>query len=145
MFPQVSRDGRWIFYVHWRDQELGQIMRVSSRGGRAKVVTKQAGHYRELALSPDGKTLFYRQARGGYLLDDDHSLNDGIYRMPSGGGEPALVTRNGSTPQFAGDDGQLYLVRSNGGAEEGGAPPRCLLYTSPSPRDLSTSRMPSSA
>lgn len=146
LFPQVSRDGRWIFYVHWRDQELGQIMRVSSRGGRAKVVTKQAGHYRELALSPDGKTLFYRQARGGYLLDDDHSLNDGIYRMPSGGGEPALVTRNGSTPQFAGDDGQLYLVRSNGGAEEGGAPPRKLVslkLPSDQATDVAGARFPS--
>ena len=28
---------------------------------------------------------------------------------------------------------------------EGGADDACLLYTSPSPRDLSTSRMPSSA
>ena len=30
-------------------------------------------------------------------------------------------------------------------AEIGGVPTGCLLYTSPSPRDLSTSRMPSSA
>ena len=34
---------------------------------------------------------------------------------------------------------------NNMAAERGGTPWFCLLYTSPSPRDLSTSRMPSSA
>ena len=32
-----------------------------------------------------------------------------------------------------------------GSVEDLGGPTPCLLYTSPSPRDLSTSRMPSSA
>ena len=36
-------------------------------------------------------------------------------------------------------DGDWVVVGGDGGAEP------CLLYTSPSPRDLSTSRMPSSA
>ena len=40
---------------------------------------------------------------------------------------------SGTTPWSRGGDGRLTL--------KGG----CLLYTSPSPRDLSTSRMPSSA
>ena len=38
--------------------------------------------------------------------------------------------------QLVGDDGEVVLVSMV---------PNCLLYTSPSPRDLSTSRMPSSA
>ena len=40
-------------------------------------------------------------------------------------------------------DGEFGMFR----ADASGAPsaPGCLLYTSPSPRDLSTSRMPSSA
>ena len=41
------------------------------------------------------------------------------------------------------------MRRAMAGAEVGddvfGEDPSCLLYTSPSPRDLSTSRMPSSA
>ena len=39
--------------------------------------------------------------------------------------------KNVATPNFAINEGAKYIV--------------CLLYTSPSPRDLSTSRMPSSA
>ena len=48
------------------------------------------------------------------------------------------------------DDGELGCGCANNEAEKWGIPEdtsfiNCLLYTSPSPRDLSTSRMPSSA
>ena len=39
---------------------------------------------------------------------------------------------------------KLYPTRSHTGAAQGGMS-ACLLYTSPSPRDLAVSRMPSSA
>ena len=39
----------------------------------------------------------------------------------------------------------IILGHEVAGVVEGGAHDGCLLYTSPSPRDLSTSRMPSSA
>ena len=39
----------------------------------------------------------------------------------------------------------LVYLRTAVGVEPGGWAKFCLLYTSPSPRDLSTSRMPSSA
>ena len=41
--------------------------------------------------------------------------------------------------------GKEVLKRSGFQPDTGGWPIACLLYTSPSPRDLSTSRMPSSA
>eukprot|EP00831_Metopus_contortus_P001538 TRINITY_DN1054_c0_g1_i1.p1 TRINITY_DN1054_c0_g1~~TRINITY_DN1054_c0_g1_i1.p1 ORF type:complete len:490 (-),score=76.39 TRINITY_DN1054_c0_g1_i1:23-1492(-) len=44
-----------------------------------------------------------------------------------------------------GDDEAYMLDEQFMSALETGMPPTCLLYTSPSPRDLSTSRMPSSA
>ena len=54
------------------------------------------------------------------------------------GGEPGMeVGRRDRRAQNAG--GCLFQVRVQGVAN------RCLLYTSPSPRGLSTSRMPSSA
>ena len=45
-------------------------------------------------------------------------------------------------------EGHEVLIENNGGFEAGFENEQyksCLLYTSPSPRDLSTSRMPSSA
>ena len=45
--------------------------------------------------------------------------------------------------QLSGLDAQM--ARINTETDSSGETPTCLLYTSPSPRDLSTSRMPSSA
>ena len=47
----------------------------------------------------------------------------------------------GASSTLAGNNGE-FQFNDNGAY---GASPNCLLYTSPSPRDLSTSRMPSSA
>ena len=48
-------------------------------------------------------------------------------------------------PQISGDASLLEPERVAQGLARVGLLERCLLYTSPSPRDLSTSRMPSSA
>lgn len=127
LFPTLSRDGAWVYYVRWQDQDLGQIMRVSSRGGSPRQVTRTPGHYRELTVSPDGNTLAFRRAAGGYLLSDARSVDPGIYTVPVSGGQLELVTREGADPQFAADNERLYLVRPNGEAEEGGSPPRKLV------------------
>ena len=67
---------------------------------------------------------------GGFdeLLDDDVSFYSPIVFSPQRGKE--LTT--------------LYLMAA-GNTFGGDQSKDCLLYTSPSPRDLSTSRMPSSA
>ena len=67
------------------------------------------------------------------------------------GGESAVAWWQGGDTSLAPPGMILVLAKK---AEGGGTPPElsatplfwhCLLYTSPSPRDLSTSRMPSSA
>ncbi|MCZ6674278.1 MAG: amidohydrolase, partial [Verrucomicrobia bacterium] len=82
LYPVVSQDGDWVYYVAWNDQRLGRIMRVRSRGGSPRTVNETPAHYRELTLSPDGKTLVFRRAAGGGLLSDAASLDPGIYLMP---------------------------------------------------------------
>ena len=54
------------------------------------------------------------------------------------------LSANGNDLRGAEKNLQLYHQLS-GRAGRTGKPATCLLYTSPSPRDLSTSRMPSSA
>ena len=62
---------------------------------------------------------------------------DGLVGVAASGAKAAIVEVNAETDFVARNDGFQTLVRGIANA--------CLLYTSPSPRDLSTSRMPSSA
>ena len=59
------------------------------------------------------------------------------------------VERKGSFKSISGDELKDFYSSSNKeknyNIDPGSFPYTCLLYTSPSPRDLSTSRMPSSA
>ena len=145
VYPTVSADGRWVYFVAWNDERLGQIMRVSARGGKAKAVSQTRGHYREMSVSPDGKTLVYRQSAGGYLLHDARSHEPGIYAMPASGGSPRLIARDGQDAHFAGSSDRLFLLRADGSAEEGGSPPRKLVSITLDgghPRDLAGARFP---
>ena len=59
-------------------------------------------------------------------------------------GESGL-TWDGATLSATGSDAQLRLYDSTASSENSALRMICLLYTSPSPRDLARSRMPSSA
>lgn len=146
LYPTTSRDGRWVYYVRWTDAELGEICRVAAAGGSCQVVSPERGHYRDLALSPDGDTLVVRRSAGGNLLAPIRSLDPGIYSMPAAGGPLALVTRDGRNPHFGAKNDRLYVMRANGTAEEGGAPPRKLVeidLDGGRPRDIAGARFPS--
>ena len=54
-----------------------------------------------------------------------------------------LIPENSKVLDIGCSDGELITYLENKGISAQGVD--CLLYTSPSPRDLSTSRMPSSA
>ena len=123
LFPEVSRDGKWVYYVAWNDQQLGRIMRVASDGGRPRAVDLPAGHYRELAISPDGRTLVFRRSSGGALLSDASSMDPSVYQVAVSGGTPQLVSHDGQLPQFGARNDRVYMLQDHGTAEEGGRPP----------------------
>ena len=78
---------------------------------------------------------------GGFdeLLDDDVIFYSPIVFSPQKGKELTTLYLMAAGNTFGGD-------QSTDGTLEGSSfKYTCLLYTSPSPRDLSTSRMPSSA
>ena len=113
-YPSYSRDGRYIVYSTWNDAQLGSIRVASSRrdSGENWVVTSNPGHYLTPVFSPNGKTIVFEQGGGGYITSPLWSRNPGVYRVASHGGRAALVSRNGSRPQFAQANDRVFLQRT---------------------------------
>ena len=113
-YPSWSRDGRSIVYTTWDDEELGTVRVVPASGGAGRIVTRQPGHYIEPTFSPDGRAVVYRKVSDGFLTTGLWSREPGIYRVPVGGGEPVLITDEGSQPQFGADGDRLFLTGREG-------------------------------
>jgi Tol biopolymer transport system component/imidazolonepropionase-like amidohydrolase len=114
LYPTWSRDGRWVAYVSWDDEELGAVRVVSAAGGGGRVLTPSPGHYIEPAFSPDGETVAYQRSSGGWTRSPMWSRDTGVYTVPFDGGEPALVTEEGVRPHFGADPGRVYVQRWSG-------------------------------
>ena len=113
-WPSFSRDGRWIVYTTWDDEELGSVRVVAARGGEGRVVTEQPGHYVSPGFSPDGGTIVYRKIAGGFLLSPLWSEDPGIYAVPAAGGAARRLSRDGFDPHFGGDGERVLFTVSSG-------------------------------
>jgi Tol biopolymer transport system component/imidazolonepropionase-like amidohydrolase len=111
-YPVFSRDGKQIAYTTWDDDELGSVRIISVDGGISQKLTSQPGHYVEPRFSPDGSHVAFRKMTGGYILSGNWSMNPGIYSVGTNGGEPVLVSRTGSRPQFGRDEDRVFFTAS---------------------------------
>ena len=100
------------------------------------------GDSRDIAISSDGSTAFIADGDEGLRVFDVSVpaaplSQGGIDVSPgnSGSSRGIVVSSDGSTVFLADSTGGLKIVEVSA----------CLLYTSPSPRDAESSRMPSSA
>ena len=73
------------------------------------------------------------------VLKQLHTTSDRILFKPAVGEDCSVISMQ------AGDQTKLVTATQTFTLDVSDKHVRCLLYTSPSPRDLSTSRMPSSA
>ena len=111
--PSWSRDGKQIVYTTWNDRTLGSIRIVSVADPQNnRQVTVRPGHYVTPVLSPDLKTIVYEKSSGGRLRSPLYSHESGIYRVPVNGGQPVLVSRGGSRPQFGESSDRVFLQRT---------------------------------
>jgi imidazolonepropionase-like amidohydrolase/Tol biopolymer transport system component len=115
LFPTFSPDGRTIAYTTWNDDDLGAVWTVRADGKDRKQVTSRPGHYVEPAFSPDGKELAFRRIGGDGLRGSLYGREPGVYRVPAAGGEMALVTTEGSRPQYNRAGDRLYLLGREAG------------------------------
>ena len=109
--PTWSRDGRDIAFVTWDDQELAQVHRVRSSGGKSTRLTSKPGHYHGPRFSPDGKFIVFEAGSGGYLTSPNWSMKTGVFMVPTGGGDAREITSDGSNPHFGRRNDRLYVTR----------------------------------
>ena len=109
LYPSWSRDGSRIAFVSWNDQRLGEIRTVSADGSDLRTVTREPGHYRRPRFSPDGQTIVFERGGGGYLTSDNWSENNGVFRVPAGGGDAVRLTRNGDNPHFGAANDRVFM------------------------------------
>jgi imidazolonepropionase-like amidohydrolase/Tol biopolymer transport system component len=110
LFPSWSPDGRSLVYTTWSDDELGAVRTVRLDGRGARKLTSDPGHYVEPSFSRDGRQVVYRRTGGDALRGDLYSRGEGIYILAATGGEPRLVTEQGSRPRFNADGTRIYLM-----------------------------------
>lgn len=115
--PSFTRDGRSLVYVSWDDDELASIRVANVQSGETRALTNEPGHYFDPVVSPDGQTVVYRKGTNGYLVAPLWSRDPGIYRVPFAGGDPALVTKDGSNPQFGATSDRVYLYSESSEGE----------------------------
>lgn len=114
LYPSWSRDGRSIVYTTWNDQDLGTLRVIPVSGGEGRVISAQPGHYLEPQFSPDGQTIVYRTSSDGFLRTALWSREPGVYRTSVRGGQPTLITENGSSPQFGARNDRVFLTSREG-------------------------------
>ncbi len=110
-YPSWSRDGRWIVYSSWHDDDLGAVRIAPAGGGEGRRLTPDPGFYVEPAFSPDGATVVYRKAPSGGILSPLWSKDPGLYRMAADGdADPVRIARSGSSPHFGADPERVYFT-----------------------------------
>lgn len=114
-FPCFRRDGKELVYIAWDDKELASIRTVALDGSAGRVLNTEPGHYLDPVYTPDGETIVYHKVSGGGLVSPLWSREPGIYAVGAKGGQPRLVTNEGSKPQFAAASDRVYLTSEEGG------------------------------
>lgn len=110
-YPSWSRDGKWVVYVSWHDEELGAVRIAPSSGGEGRRLTPDPGFYLEPCFSPDGGTVVYRKSRSGGILSPLWSKDPGLYRIDANGeSAPVRFSRSGSNPHFGADSERVYFT-----------------------------------
>ncbi|MEK9139221.1 MAG: amidohydrolase, partial [Bacteroidota bacterium] len=113
-YPSFSSDGQWIVYSTWTDRDKGALYKVKASGGKGVRLTTLKGTYTEPSFSRDGKRIIFVKNGGDLLRGQTFGSDPGIYWMSSEGGQPTLVTEEGSSPLFNKKGDRIYLISNEG-------------------------------
>jgi Tol biopolymer transport system component/imidazolonepropionase-like amidohydrolase len=115
--PSWSRDGKEIAFVTWNDQQLANVHKVRSAGGKSTRLTSNPGHYHAPRFSPDGASIVFEAGSGGSMTSPNWSLQTGVMLVSTDSGKVREITDSGSNPHFGRRNDRLYLTRSENGGK----------------------------
>ncbi|RYD75711.1 MAG: amidohydrolase, partial [Sphingobacteriales bacterium] len=107
--PAFSPDGKEIVFVSWNDANYGAVMKLNLKSNKGQKLTTLKGIYRTPAYSADGKWIVFVKEEGNDHQGFSYSKENGIYMIPSSGGEGRLVSNEGEFPQFSKDGKRIYF------------------------------------
>ena len=149
IYYYLHTDGRML--TGWLNDGTNQYY-MDPSGGNMSVGWKQidgkwyyfnnTGHMQKGWINIDGRSYYLNESNGQMLAGGTYTIGGGSYSFDQNG----VCTNQGASSYGTNFTGNQQTA--NGGFTNtvyNGPGSTCLLYTSPSPRDLSTSRMPSSA
>ena len=116
-YPSFSRDSRSIVYTTWHDQALGEVRLLDLETKQSRVLTTQPGHFTEPVFSPNGDTVVFHKGGGGFLRSHLWSQDQGLYRVPTAGGESVRIMKGGKRPQFGADNDRVYYIGNDRGPD----------------------------
>jgi len=114
LHPSWSRDSKVVVFASWNDDRFGSLHTRNIETGNTQKITSAPGHYGHPGFSPDGTTVVFRKSGGGYLTSGLWSDAQGLYHMPSNGGDMTRFSKSGSNPHFGQTEGRIYFTKSQG-------------------------------
>lgn len=112
--PSFSADGRKLLYTTWSDVHMGAIVERDLDSGSERKLSTEKGFYFGPQYSPDGSRIVYARSVGGGLTGSLWSQVRGIFWIPSAGGAPTRVAKEGQNPQFSADASRIYFLTGEG-------------------------------
>jgi imidazolonepropionase-like amidohydrolase/Tol biopolymer transport system component len=109
-WPSFSRDGKWIVYTTWDNDDAGAICKVKPDGGGKKTLTTRPGFYHSPSFSPDGKRVVFQRDTGDVILGVSYGTEPGLYWVSSDGGDATFIRENGWLPRFSRNGERVYFV-----------------------------------
>ena len=125
--PTFSHDGKEIVYVTWSDEGSGAMMKMNLTDKKVVKLSTEKGIFRTPRYSPDGKWIVYQKEEGNNQQGNAFCVNPGLYIMPSTGGKPTLVIKDGSDPYFSKDGKRIFFQSNGDGKDENFALKSCDL------------------
>ena len=112
--PSFSADGKKLLYTTWNDAKQGAIVERDLASGNERVLTTQPGFYYSPRYSRDGSKIVWSKQSGSSLTGSLNSGEQGIWWMPTAGGDATRIAKDGYEPQFTADGGRVTFLSGGG-------------------------------